>query len=112
MRPNLLPADPLSQVVFVHNYLQLVFQNSGFSIYNAATLLSNGVAVERGQSGFCDKLVGLIGQPLLGVVAPDDSSLILTFQDGSVLSVASVGSGPEAWQFNSISGPVVVAQNA
>lgn len=112
MRPNLLPPDSLSQVVFVHNYFQLVFQDSGFSIYNAATLYSNGVSLLQGQPGFCDRLVGLIGQALLAADAPDDSSLVLTFQDGSALTVVSAGPGPEAWQYNSLGCSTVVAQNA
>ena len=112
MRPNLLPADSLSQVVFVHNYFQLVFQDSGFSIYNAATLNLNGVSLLQGQPGFCDRLVGLISQTLLAADALGDSSLVLTFQDGSTLSVGSAGPGPEAWQYNSLGCSSVVAQNA
>ena len=111
MRPNLLPADSLSQVVFVHNYFQLVFQDSGFSIYNAATLHSNGVSLLQGQPGFCDRLVGLIGQTLLAADALGGSSLVLTFQDGSTLSVGSAGPGAEAWQYNSFGCSSVVAQN-
>ena len=112
MRPNLLPTDPLSQVVSIHDYLQLVFQDSCFSIYNAAALCSNGDSLRQDQPGFCDRLVGLIGQSLLGVIARDNSPLTLTFQDGTILSVASDGPGPEAWQFNSVGNPVVVEQNA
>lgn len=36
--PNLIPLEPLSQVVFIHDYLQLVFQDESFSIYNLAEL--------------------------------------------------------------------------
>ena len=112
IRPNILPADSLSQVLFVHNYFQLVFQHSGFSIYNAATLCSYGVSFRQGQPGFCDRLVGLIGQTLLAADVSDDSSLVLTFQDGSALSAGSAGLGPEAWQYNSLGCSTVVAQNA
>ncbi len=34
MLPKLKPSEPLSQVVFVHDYLQLIFQDEGFNIYN------------------------------------------------------------------------------
>jgi hypothetical protein len=112
MRPDLLPADPMSQVVFVHDYLQLVFQGSCFSIYNLATLHEDGVLLEQGQPGFCDKLVGLIGQALSMVSSIGESSLTLTFLNGAVLAVAPDGSGPEAWQFNSLGGLIVVEQNA
>ena len=112
MRPNLLPVDPLSQVVFIHDYFQLVFQDSCFSIYNVAALRSSDVTLQQGRHGFCDTLVKLIGQSLLTAVAHDDSSLTLTFQEGTALSVASVGLGPEAWQFNCAGKSIVVAQNA
>ena len=112
MRPNLLPTDPLSQVVFIHDYLQLVFQDSCFSIYNAATLRSNDVSLQQGEAGFCGSLVSLIGQTLLAVVTNGDSSLTLSFQSGTALCVATAGLGPEAWQFNSVGNLIVVEQNA
>ena len=36
--PNLCPAEPLSQVVFIHDYLQLVFQSQCLSVYNLAQI--------------------------------------------------------------------------
>lgn len=110
MRPNILPTEPLSQVVFVHDYIQLVFQDACFSIYNAAELRLDGFLILQGQSGFCDRLVNLIGQSLLYVLA--EPVLSLTFQGGAVLVVTQFGDGPEAWQYNSANGPIVVEQNA
>jgi hypothetical protein len=110
MRPEILPIDPLSQVVFIHDYLQLVFQDACFSIYNSSELSLGGVSVLFGQPGFCDGLVSLIGQALKSVSG--SPSLTLSFQSGAILVVAQSGSGPEAWQFNSVGGPIVVEQNA
>jgi hypothetical protein len=110
MSPDLLPTEPLSQVVFVHDYIQLVFQDACFSIYNIAELRRGDTSVLQGQPGFCDGLVGLIGLPLISVSARP--ILSLTFQGGVTLVVTEVCSGPEAWQYNSPGCPIVVEQNA
>ncbi|MFA6094970.1 MAG: hypothetical protein WC757_03750 [Candidatus Paceibacterota bacterium] len=110
MRPDILPIEPLSQVVFIHDYLQLVFQNACFSIYNAVELRQGNISLSQGQPGFCDGLVSLIGQPLTSASA--SPSLSLTFQSGTVLVLAQSGQNSEAWQYNSFGWPIVVEQNA
>ncbi|OQW69577.1 MAG: hypothetical protein BVN34_04500 [Proteobacteria bacterium ST_bin12] len=110
MHPKICPTEPLSQVVFIHDYFQLVFQNAGFSIYNPSELIQSGTSLSRGQPGFCDGLVNLIGQPLISASA--SPTLSLTFQGGALVVVARSGAGPEAWQYNSLGGPIVVEQNA
>lgn len=110
MQPDIHPTEPLSQVVFVHDYLQLVFQDACFSIYNVAELRQGNSSLSQGQPCFCDGLVSLIGQPLTSASA--NPSLSLTFQNGTVLIVAQSGQGPEAWQYNSPGEPIVVEKNA
>lgn len=110
MHSHLLPSEPLSQVVFVHDYLQLVFQDARFSIYNAAELRRGNATFLSEQPGFRDELVGLIGQPLIS--ASGVPSLSLAFQNGAVLVVAKSGDGPEAWAYQSVKGELVVEQNA
>ena len=110
MQPSILPTEPLSEVVFIHDYLQLVFQDACFSIYNAAEIRHGNDSVSQGQPGFCDGLVSLIGQPL--TATSTSPSLSLTFRSGVVLVVEQSGQGPEAWQFNRFSGQIVVEQNA
>jgi len=109
VQSNILPIEPLSQIVFIHDYLQLVFQDACFCIYNTAELRQGGNSLSQGQHGFCDVLVSLIGQPLTSVSAAP--SLALTFQNGTVLVVAQSGQGPEAWQYISLSEPTLVKQN-
>jgi hypothetical protein len=112
MRPRIQPAEAMSQVVFVHDYIQLVFQDDGFSIYNRATLHIGANLFIQGQPGFCDQLVALIGQRAV-VTAGPDHSLELAF-DGGVRFAVPMGdsaTGPEAWQFHSLEGPIVVVQN-
>jgi hypothetical protein len=110
---SLQPEDSLSQVVFVHDYLQLVFQDYAFSIYNQATYTLGAIAIRPGEAGFCDALVSLNGQTTQVDFA--GNTLSLRFNSGAVVSVESSGAasrGPEAWQFGWFGGPLVVEQNA
>lgn len=113
MKVDLQPVEPLSQVVFVHDYLQLVFQDHAFTLYNIATCSTDSGDFRQGQPGFCDALVSLIGQAARAQTLPD--KLLLRFSSGAVVSVPVSGldaRGPEAWQFGQLGGPTVVEQNA
>jgi hypothetical protein len=115
MKPNLKPADPLSQVVFIHDYLQLVFQEAGFSIYNVAAVEVEGKRIKQGQTGFCDAVVALIGQRVDTVSHSSSAALCLVFEKGArflVLSDDESIKGPEAFEFQEKDGPLVVEQNA
>jgi len=78
MVPNLKPSEPLSQVVFIHDYLQLIFQDEGFNIYNLAEVERHGVKVSQGQPGFCDAVVSLIGQRVVAASHSDTCVLRLS----------------------------------
>jgi hypothetical protein len=114
MPPNLLPLDPLSQVVFVHDYIQLVFQDACFSLYNTTKLVIGESAVLQGQASFADALVALIGLRVTSVSTQTDSILELLFEGGIKLQVLQgepYARGPEAFQFNAIGSPIVVEVN-
>lgn len=113
MSPDLQLEDPLSQIVFIHDYLQLVFQDCAFTIYNRATFVREGVAVRQGEAGFCDLLVSLIDQNAQAEARADH--LLLKFTNGAEVVVPTAGPdahGAEAWQFGRLGGPCVVEQNA
>ena len=115
MAPNLKPSEPLSQVVFIHDYLQLIFQDEGFNIYNLAEIDHRGVKIAQGQAGFCDAVVSLIGQRIIDVSRSDSHVLKLSFEEGAQFVVRSdddAVSGPEAFEFNGKNQPTVIEQNA
>ena len=115
MKLNLVPSEPLSQVVFIHDYLQLVFQGESFSVYNVSKLVHNGTELIQGQSGFCDAMVNLIGQRVVTAAVSTENPLSLSFESGSKFSVlpGSVGArGPEAFQFTGRYNQIIVEQNA
>jgi hypothetical protein len=114
MSPSLLPRDPLSQVVFVHDYIQLVFQDAGFSLYNTTKLTIDGRDVLQGQPGFADALVALIDLRVVSFSTQTDSILELSFEGGAKLEVLRgepYARGPEAFQFSAMGGPIVVEAN-
>ena len=111
MVPHLVPREPLSQVVFIHDYIRLVFQEAGFSIYNESELSSGTRLLRKGEFGFCDALVALIGAFVDAVTSSSEKALVLTFSEGTVFSVDRSGPGPEAWIFQTSGDPIVVEQN-
>jgi hypothetical protein len=113
MRPDLQPKDLLSQVVFVHDYVQLVFQDSGFTLYNPLIYQDKGVTLTQGDAGFCDALVKLIGSSATVETAP--LQLVFRFSNGASFHMAIAEAavhGPEAWTFSRLGRPLVVEQNA
>lgn len=113
MKVDPQPIEPLSQVVFVHDYLQLIFQDCAFTLYNLATCSTGSGDFRQGQSGFCDALVSLLGQTARVEALSD--KLLLHFSSGATVSIPISGPdtrGPEAWQFGQLGGPTIVEQNA
>ena len=112
MRPDLTPESPLSEVVFVHDYLQLVFQDERLSVFNPCSLTAPGLKLRTGEPGFCDALVSLIGQTA-SACAQSSELLSLSFSGGVVLAVLPDQSGSvEAFAFHSEGNRVIVERNA
>jgi hypothetical protein len=79
---NLSPAEPLSQVVFIHDYVQLVFQSERFSIYNPICIAEAQSYLDRVSPSLSEALVGLIGQSAVSVAPPESCVLALSFERG------------------------------
>lgn len=98
--------DSLSQVVFIHDYIQLVLGESRLSIFFKAKVELGGRVLSQGEPGFCDMLVSLIGQKIAEIESGKELKVV--FEEGATLSVAEDGEGPEAWTVSSLSQPLVV----
>jgi len=103
------PTEPVSQIVFLDDYLQVVFQGERFSFYGPVEVENVGSMLTQGRPGFCDALVGLIGERATSVVVGDDGELTIAFRGGAGLTTRPGPSdvGPEAWQFNGPGGQIV-----
>jgi hypothetical protein len=109
--PKLSPVTPLSQVVFVHDYVQLVFGGERFSIYNEVSVARTARVGRSGESAFADALVSLIGQTAVSVAPPSGARLALAFEQGALLVVAGGGTSAEAFSFEGGPGVIVVEGN-
>lgn len=88
MIEELMDYEPLSQVWFVHDYIQLQFQDRTLTILNEPRLhLPSGEALARCDSGFCDNLVLQIGESIEGTVLEEQSHFTLQFSSGVALNV-------------------------
>ena len=105
---------PLSQVAFIHDYLELTFGGARLSIYNEVSVVTSSAVYVKGDTGFCDALVRLIDQSAKEFANPEGTVLALEFEQGARLLVQAgeARSGPEAFQFVGASGVIVVEQNA
>ena len=92
--------EPLSQVWFVHDYIQLRFQDRTVTVLNEPKLkLPSGRIMERSSKGFCDRLVALINQPLAESTLIEKEHFSLTFANGAEFIVPlseDAIRGPEA----------------
>lgn len=101
MDSRLIPLEPLSQVVFIHDYFQLVFQEERLTVYNRAAVADGENLTRQGTTGFCDKLVELIGQRVVVVTRTGASVLCLHFSGGAIFHIEAnhEPSWPEAFDF-------------
>ena len=101
MDNRLIPLEPLSQVVFIHDYFQLVFEEERLTVYNRAAGANGESLIWHGTTGFCDKLVGLIGQGVVAVTRTDAYVLCLHFSNGAAFYIEAdhEPSWPEAFDF-------------
>lgn len=110
---ELNPLEPVTQVVFAHDYIQLVFDTEILSIYNPMRFRGlQGGEIEEGQTGFADALVGVIGTKACSVKWSEAECLVLQFEGKGSLAVANDSTVPEAVQFKTATGSFVVQQNA
>lgn len=95
-----LSCGSLSQVVFEYGHLKFVFEGGTFTFYNAVAYSNGSIELSRGEPGFGDALVSLIGQEASPEV-PAGSSVLLNFSDGAVVSVSDSDSREhQSWNFD------------
>ena len=105
------PSEPLSQVVFVHDYFQLLFQGEILSVYNKASLHVGVIDLAQGDPGFCDALVALIDQKAIQATPEPGLLLVLEFASGAVLRVHTDSASSTEEAFSFLGSSLVVEQN-
>jgi hypothetical protein len=84
----LTQAEPLSEVRFVHDYLQFVFWPHGLSVYVRLRVSTGGHFLSPTDAGFYDSICTLIGQKLVSVTRAEKVQLELLFSGGTALIVS------------------------
>ena len=111
----LLDAEPLSSVVFVQDYIQLVFQDLYFNLYNPVDVHHGDSTLGETDIGFADQLRRLIGQRVIDTSATERQFAAITFECGTRVAVSlrpEDASGPEAFELANNKGLWVVEQNS
>jgi hypothetical protein len=95
--------EQLSGVTFVMDYLQLQFNPPPtINAYTAVTVFSNGKSFVSGDDQFRNRLCEQITKIVKSVVIRSEEGFLITFEDGSVISISLKPSdyvGPEALEF-------------
>jgi hypothetical protein len=107
-------AEPLSQVVFIHDYIQLVFQEMHWSLYNPVSVHRSGCTLTESDLGFADELRRLIGQRVVKTSAEQGQFASATFEGRTQVSVSlrsEDARGPEAYELGNDNGLHIVEQN-
>lgn len=90
----------LTSVTFIHDYVQLGFENYyGMSIFNPIRLMGRTGEIDESQFGFKDSLCGFINHTVSNVEYEQEKRAAFVFDDGGVVSIGLAErdySGPEA----------------
>jgi len=84
----LTQGEPLSEVRFVHDYVQFVLWPHTLSVYPKLRVSSQARMLSPSDPGFYDSICKLIGQKLLKVIRIEGVQLEFTFSNGTTFFVS------------------------
>ena len=107
------PTEPVTQVVFVHDYFQVVFDDETFNLCGDVEVRKNEQTLVPGQPGFGDAMVELVGDRALALTVDPSDELTIQFLSGTILQVRPnpSGCGPEAWVFRGPKNLIIAGSN-
>ena len=106
--------EPLSSVIFIHDYIQLDFHEERLTLNNDVQYFFGAVEKIKTDAGFCDALVALIGDEVVDISFGPGELINLTFQSGEKLRLLPLSDGqawPECWEFRGTQQQIAVGQN-
>jgi hypothetical protein len=106
-----LVGRPLTSVVFIHDYLQFVFDGPTLTALTIPTFQSGERSLARAQPGYCDAVCALI-EVLVEKIEVNGQQLEIGFANGAVLQISLAESeytGPEAINYTGENGNGIVA---
>ena len=101
MLNKLKDCEPLSQVVFIHDYIQLILQDCTINVYNKSEITpKDSPTIKHGDTGYADALEMLINSTITNVQIKTGVSFSLLFSNGSEFNILldpESSQGPEAF---------------
>ena len=108
---RLAGANALSEVRFVHDYVQFIFEPHTLSLYAPLRVVAAGRILARGDVGYYDNICSLIGETLAAVTRQEREQLEFAFSNGTkvALSLCSEdAAGPEVAELSTLDGEIMV----
>jgi hypothetical protein len=108
---RLAKANTLSEVRFVHDYVQFIFEPHTLSLYAPLHISTEGRALARGDVGYYERICSLIGENLADVTRYKRKQLEFAFSNGTkvILSLRTEdAAGPEIAELSTSGGEIMV----
>ena len=108
---RLAKEDALSEVRFVHDYVQFIFGAHTLSLYAPLQVRSEGRPLARHDVGFRDSICSLIGRTLIAVTRHEHEQLEFSFSNGTKVAVSLRSEdavGPEVAELSTSGGEIMV----
>jgi hypothetical protein len=102
MSARLRPESPLTAVVEVHDYLQLVFADETLTVLNPIEVRASPMAMPSGAASGAEEARRLVGRRVLNATPSAGALLTLVFEGGAqiiVLPAHERSAGTEAFVF-------------
>ena len=80
--------QPLTDVEFVQEFIQLVFGELGMTVTAPLTVTCGDVTVVTNEDNFKQNLGAQIGKRIRGIQYEDQQALVLSFEDDSTISIS------------------------
>jgi len=95
---RLANTNALSEVRFVHDYVQFIFEPHTLSLYAPLRVLAEGRSLGSTDVGYYDRICSLVGQHLIAVARQENEQLEFAFSNGAKVVLSLRGEdavGPE-----------------
>lgn len=108
---RLAKESALSEVRFIHDYVQFIFGSHTLSLYAPLRVLAEGHPLAPNDVGFNDRIRSLVGQTLTAITRKEHEQLNFAFSNGTTVVVSLRGEdavGPEVAQLSTPGGEIMV----
>jgi hypothetical protein len=107
---SLIRLGRLVEVLFVHDYFQLITDEANVSVFGPSSLREGASSLRCGDTDFPYAMRRLIGQSCFAVGSTHVSTLNLRFDNGAELIVTEADDAPESFVVHLSDGRIIVGR--